>query len=100
MCDRKERTLPDITDYVFSKSKGVKLNPDTVSKNFKRAVIKSKLNPKIHFHTLRHSFASNLIINGVSLYIVKELLGHQDYSTTQIYSHLSNNSLEDAVNKL
>jgi len=37
---------------------------------------------------------------GVSLYNVKELLGHQDYSTTQIHSHLSNNSLEDAVNKI
>jgi site-specific recombinase XerD len=100
LSDRKEIALSDKNDFVFKKSRGVKLNPDTVSRNFKRAVIKSELNTKIHFHTLRHSFASNLIINGVSLYIVKELLGHQDYSTTQIYSHLSSNSLEDAVNKL
>jgi site-specific recombinase XerD len=98
--NRKERTDFESNDFVFAKSRGVKLNPDTVSRNFKRAVIKSKLNSKVHFHTLRHSFASNLVTNGVSLYIVKELLGHQDYSTTQIYSHLSNNSLEEAVNKL
>ena len=98
--ERFERFIPDANDYVFTKIKEVKLNPDTVSRNFKRAVIKSELNPKIHFHSLRHSFASNLIINGVSLYIVKELLGHQDYSTTQIYSHLTSNSMEEAVNKL
>ena len=100
LCNRKERIDYDVNDFVFAKSRGVKFNPDTVSRNFKRAAIKSNLNPKIHFHTLRHSFASNLVTNGVSLYIVKELLGHQDYSTTQIYSHLSNSSLEEAVNKL
>ncbi len=55
---------------------------------------------KIHFHTLRHSFASLLVQKGVSLYVVKELLGHEDLATTQIYLHLQKQNLLDAVNLL
>ena len=90
-----------ITDnYVFSKICGVKLNDDYITKKFKRAVRVSKLNDKVHFHTLRHSFASLLVQRGVSLYVVKELLGHEELTTTQIYSHLQQQNLRDAVNLL
>ena len=58
---------------------------------------KAKLNDDIHFHTLRHSFASILVHRGVSLYVVKELLGHEDLSTTQIYSHLQKENLYSAI---
>lgn len=87
-------------DFVFSKFHGVKLNEDFVSKIFKKAVRQSDLNSKIHFHSLRHSFCSNLVQKGVSLYIVKDLAGHQNIKTTQIYSHLQNKNLMDAVNLL
>ena len=60
----------------------------------------SNLSDKIHFHTLRHSFASILVQKGVSLYVVKELLDHEDLATTQIYSHLQKQNLKDAVNLL
>ncbi|PIP76486.1 MAG: recombinase XerC, partial [Ignavibacteria bacterium CG22_combo_CG10-13_8_21_14_all_37_15] len=41
-----------------------------------------------------------LVQKGVSLYVVKELLGHEDLSTTQIYVHLQQQNLRDAVNQL
>jgi site-specific recombinase XerD len=86
--------------YIFTNSNGIKLNEDFVSKKFKKAVRSAGLNDEIHFHTLRHSFASMLVQKGVSLYVVKELLGHEDLSTTQIYSHLQTQNLFDAVNML
>jgi len=76
------------------------LNEDYVSKRFKRAVRSTGLNEDIHFHTLRHSFASNLIQKGASIYVVKELLGHESISTTQIYSHLQSENLSQAVSLL
>jgi len=86
--------------YVFSNSRGIKFNDDYVSKSFKRAVRKAELNDKIHFHTLRHSFASRLVQKGASIYMVKELLGHSDVTTTQIYSHLEQSNLREVIKLL
>ncbi|MCL5028147.1 MAG: tyrosine-type recombinase/integrase [Bacteroidetes bacterium] len=90
----------DKNNFVFVHTTGIKLNENFVSKQFKKVVRAAGLDDKIHFHTLRHSFASMLVQRGVSLYVVKELLGHEDLSTTQIYSHLQNQNLMDAVNLL
>lgn len=87
-------------DFIFTRGNGIKLNEEFISKQFKKTVRNSGLDDKIHFHTLRHSFASMLVQRGVSLYVVKELLGHEDLSTTQIYSHLQKQNLMDAVNLL
>ncbi len=85
---------------VFNRYENIKLNEDFVSKQFKKAVRGAKLNEKIHFHSLRHSFASALVQRGISLYAVKELLGHGNIKTTQIYSHLQKDNLIEAVNLL
>lgn len=86
--------------FVFSKRNGIKLNDSYVSKKFKDAVRISNVNEKVHFHTLRHSFASRLVQKGASIYIVKELLGHSDVTTTQIYSHLQPNNLIEVIDIL
>ncbi len=87
-------------EVVFYSRKGKMLYQEAISKQFKKVIRKSSLSDKIHFHTLRHSFASLLVQKGVSLYVVKELLGHEDLATTQIYSHLQKQNLKDAVNLL
>ena len=87
-------------EVVFFRIQKRKLHQETISKQFKDIVRKSNLNEKIHFHSLRHSFASLLAQKGISLYIIKELLGHEDLATTQIYSHLQQQNLQDAVNLL
>jgi site-specific recombinase XerD len=87
-------------ELIFYRKKGIRLNGEFISKQFKKAVRSAELNENIHFHSLRHSFASALVQRGISLYAVKELLGHEDIKTTQIYSHLQKKNLMQAINLL
>jgi integrase/recombinase XerD len=89
-----------LKNLVFCRYEGIKLNENFVSKQFKKSVRLAKLNERFHFHSLQHSFASTLVQRGISLYAVKELLGHEDIKTTQVYSHLHQQNLRDAINYL
>jgi site-specific recombinase XerD len=98
--NRFNSSLHNPDEFVFYHWKEKKLYQESISKQFKNIVRKSNLSEKIHFHTLRHSFASLLAQKSVSLYIIKELLGHEDLATTQIYSHLQKQNLVEAINIL
>lgn len=95
MCSKRKSD----TELLFQKD-GVKFQGNYISKSFKKSVRATDINHEIHFHDLRHSFASNIVKKGVSIVAVKELLGHKDLKTTQVYMHLSIDSLKDAVRVL
>jgi site-specific recombinase XerD len=86
-------------EYVFHR-KGYKLNDLYLTHRFKKYVVDLGLNPQLHLHSCRHTAASWLVDAGVSLYIVQNILGHANIATTQIYSHLSQNTLQESVNKV
>jgi len=77
--------------YLYSSSYKVDshLSESYVYKMVKRYLLKVTNNEKMSPHSLRHSFATHLLNNGADLMSVKELLGHEDLSSTQIYTHIS-----------
>lgn len=87
--------LPD--QYVFSHPDGRPYK--NIYWGFKRAARRAGV-PDYNWHTLRHSFASRLAIKGVSLRAIQELLGHKTLAMTMRYSHLTNQVLKEAVNRL
>lgn len=88
------------TDYVLRWDNGEPYLPDYISSQFAK-LLKDNNMPHIRFHDLRHSFASALLAEGVSMKAVQELLGHSDFSTTaNIYSHVTDEAKTKAFNKI
>jgi integrase len=92
---------------VFPSKKDEESKSTAASRTFSRAVQRLGLNPKgIHesqkvvFHTLRHTFASWLAIDGVPLYTISTLLGHASIEMTKRYAHLCPDIKQDAVEKI
>ncbi len=83
--------------YLFVSTRGGKISPRTVQLLLENARIKVGLPFGIHPHMLRHSFATHLLDNGADLRTVQELLGHENLSTTQLYTHLTYDRLKKAV---
>ena len=94
-----ERNEHATSELVFHLN-GQRMTKDCVSKTFKRYVRLARLNDKLHFHSLRHTFASWLVQDGVSLYEVQKLLGHSSSKVTEVYSHLQPEQLHGTVNRL
>lgn len=84
-------------EYLFCKKKGTPIQDFKTSFN---TLLKTAKVFNASIHTMRHTYASHLAINGVPLKTIQELLGHSDMETTLIYAHLSPEHKQREVNKL
>jgi len=87
-------------NYVFESDRGGKLTERTAQKVFADALLKSGIKKPATCHSLRHSFATHLLESGTSIRYIQELLGHARLETTQIYTKVSNNNLQNIKSPL
>lgn len=85
--------LRDKNDFVFASNRGGKLTERTAQKIFETALKNTGITKDATFHSLRHSFATHLLENGVDIRFVQEILGHQNIRTTQLYTKVTNPSI-------
>lgn len=92
---RNTLTKTKKTNYVFLSNRGDKMTRQSFFKILKKIAKMQNIKTEFSPHTLRHSFATHLLKYGADLRSIGELLGHSDISSTQIYTHISNEKLKE-----
>ncbi len=87
-------------EILFPSSRCGKLTTTTIQKIIKNSAKKAEIKKNISPHTLRHSFATHLLEQGIDLKIIQKLLGHTDIKTTQVYLQVSNQLIKNIKSPL
>jgi len=94
-----DNTNPEYNDYIFVKKYKEPFTRQQIAQIVNKYINKIADTAKAHPHALRHTFATHLLDEGADLMSVKELLGHSNLSTTQIYTHVSAEHLKRIYKK-
>lgn len=84
-------------NYIFLNNRGKKLTRVMIFTIIKKLCKEAGIEKKASPHTFRHSFATHLVDGGADLIVVKDLLGHESITTTEVYTHLSKEYLRDTI---
>ncbi|RZF21709.1 hypothetical protein DAY19_08450 [Halobacteriovorax vibrionivorans] len=83
--------------FIFSKEDRTPVHYDHITqRNFKPSQINSGVSKIIRLHDLRHTFASHFVMNGGNIYVLQQLLGHNEIQTTMTYAHLDKKFMQRA----
>lgn len=96
--DQHLLSYPTTSLYLFSSSKGKPIDRITIWNRIKLYAKLAHISKNVSPHTLRHSFATHLLENGADLRLIQDMLGHEDISTTDRYTHVTGNRLKSAFN--
>lgn len=88
---------PGQEDILFLNRRGSKLTRHMINAIVKQLAFATQLRKRISPHTFRHSFATHMVEGGANLRAIQEMLGHESISTTEIYTHLSDDVLKEAI---
>lgn len=86
------------SEYLILNHNGGKLSERYIRVIIDKLVRKANLDIKISPHTIRHTFATDMLAEGADLMTVKELLGHESLNTTSIYTHITNEQIKKTYN--
>lgn len=95
MTEGRPELLKTNNSYLFVNNSGGKLSRQGFYKILQGLAKEAEIDINVSPHTLRHSFATHLLENGIDLRSLQTLLGHEDISTTQIYTHISKTHARD-----
>lgn len=93
----RSKVQPKHTDTVFLNTRGTSLTRQMVFLIVKDLAERNGIKKSISPHTFRHSFATHLLEGGANLIAVQQMLGHASVSTTEIYTHISDDMLRDTM---
>ncbi len=96
---RHDIDKPLFTNLRSRQSESNRLTPRSIQKMIQRCAMLAGVSKKVTPHTLRHTYATDLLEHGADLRSVQELLGHKNVATTQIYTHVTNKRLRDIHEK-
>lgn len=88
---------PDHSHIVFLNRRGSQLTRNMIFTLIKETAILAGVQKSVSPHTFRHSFATHLLEGGANLRAIQEMLGHESITTTEIYTHLDQTMLRDAI---
>lgn len=91
---RKEILNKKDSEYLFISNALKPITRQGLFKIIKKECIRAGIKKNVYPHILRHSFATHLLNHGANIRIIQELLGHEDITTTEIYTHLSNETIK------
>ncbi|MDR0789877.1 MAG: tyrosine-type recombinase/integrase [Bacteroidales bacterium] len=83
--------------YIFLNRRGRKITRQHAFSVIKDLALQAGIKKKVHPHTLRHSFATELVSRGANIMAVKDMMGHSSVSSTEIYTNFDTSTLRETL---